>query len=130
MDEYKVIRPFSILDIYKFRRTGEYRKIEFDIEFENLLREQCDRAVDYHWIWFKDNHATAESIFYSKVLMRNLPWLEKQDWIEREHEYPWVNIFVDGTTSLNYSTKQRALEGSSLSKTKYVTTVQLKPQTL
>ena len=120
MNEYKVIKAFSILDIYKFRRMGECRKIEFDTEFENLLEEKPLRTVNRKWSEF-------EHIEKSKVLMRNLPWLEKQGWIEKEHEYPWVNIFSDGTTSLNYSTEQKALEGSTLSSAKYVATVQLKP---
>ena len=47
---------------------------------------------------------------------------------DKEYEYPWVNVFTDGTTSLNYTTEQKAREGSTLSSAKYVATVQLKPQ--
>ena len=56
--------------------------------------------------------------------MIKLDYLKMYDEID---EYPWVNIFTDGTTSLNYTTEQKALEGSTLSSAQYVTTVQLKP---
>ena len=118
--KWEVIEPFSIRDLYNVRSDSVFMECSiFDKEFFNLLAEY---APVY------DKFKTFDQIKQSKTLMNNLSWLEKQGWIEKEHEYPWVNIFTDGTTSLNYSTEQKALEGSVLSSAEYVTTVQLKPQ--
>ena len=74
MNKYKVTKPFSILNIFKAMRMGECNN--FDTEFENLLNEKLLRTVGRKW-------SKVEHIESSRVLMRNLPWLEKQGWIEK-----------------------------------------------
>jgi len=78
MNKYKVIKPFSILDIFKDRRMGGCKN--FNSEFENLLNEKLLRTVNRKW-------SEVEHIESSRVLMRNLPWLEKQGWIEEVIEF-------------------------------------------
>ena len=86
-------------------------------------------TVDYEILQkIKDNSTnwllSIEEIEQVILSMIKLNYLKMYDEID---EYPWVNIFSDGTVSLNYTTKQKALEGSTLSSAKYVATVQLKP---
>ena len=78
LNNYKVIKSFSILNIFKARRMEGCKN--FDTEFENLLNEKLLRTVNRKW-------SEVEHIESSRVLMRNLPWLEKQGWIEEVVEF-------------------------------------------
>ncbi len=74
--EYKVIGDgFSILDIYKKRTSCQ----KFSEEFQALLEEEIVNKNHIHecFISYGD-------IKHSKVLMRNLDWLEDKGFIKEE----------------------------------------------
>jgi hypothetical protein len=70
-----------------------------------------------------------EGIKKSKVLMRNLPWLQGKGFIvEKKEEWPWVNVYYDNERAsfgaCKYKTKDEADHASG---TGCITTIQLKP---
>jgi len=110
-DKFKVNKPFSIIDIYLKRLP--------DADFTALLKELKHKPVNFTWFDFK-------SVQKSEILSKNLDWLKKEGLIEKE-EYLWINVYE----SKGYRTKEAAVRGISRTGNhgKYVTTIQLKPET-
>ena len=80
--DYEVIKPFTILDIYKKR---PYSCRDFNKEFEALLSEFSEEgwSVNHKFKNFK-KESTWNSIKTSKVFMRNLSWLENKNFIKEK----------------------------------------------
>ena len=75
-DDYEVVKPFSILDIYRARpdhcTKGMYK---FGEEFEELMAELDDRQVDKKWV-------RIENYVLSKP--KNLKWLAEKGFIREK----------------------------------------------
>lgn len=98
--KYEIIKPFSIVDIYE--------KNPCSGEFSTLLKQHGDRLIGNEWVIF--SHMKT-----SKVLMRNLDWLEKNGFIKKGKE-EWVNVYIDrnnvtGIGNFTYSSKKEAMAG-------------------
>ena len=86
---YKITKPFTLSDIFE--------KTPCHDEFAELLKERQGWTGDAPFeIW--------SDIEESTILMRNLPWLESNGFIEKE------NIFEPFTLRLKICTKQELVE--------------------
>jgi len=115
--KYTVPKPFSIIDIFNKNPCKD--------EFEALMVELEDDPISDCWTGMG-------SILESKVLKRNLPWLEEEGFIvEKKEEWPWVNVYTEiGSDKLpglgvTYKTKAEAEDQAG---TLCAVTVQLKPK--
>jgi len=86
--KWKIIKPFSLLDIYKIGNSQCFRT-----QFEKLMKERKGIYIDYQ---FKEFHQLKKS----KVLMYNLYWLEENGFIEK------TNNFKPFTLKLNIQTAE------------------------
>ena len=117
--KYTVPKPFSIIDIF--------RKLPTNSLFLELLVELEDDPISDCWTGMG-------SILESKVLKRNLPWLEEKGFIvEKKEEWPWVNVYsAEGGAycSYEYKTKQKAIKASENTDGfhLYIATIKLKPK--
>lgn len=74
-NDYEVVKPFNIYDIYE---KGDKNCNEFQIKFGELLKEQIDKELSNYD--FEDT----EDIMYSKILLKNLPYLEEIGFIKEK----------------------------------------------
>ncbi len=80
MENYKIVKPFTIIDIYdKLPLNCEEAKTKF----KELLEEGWS-GVDYFTVGFS---GTRYPIDHSYILRSNLPWLEGQGFIESKEVY-------------------------------------------